>query len=325
MAENTGVLRDPTGRILEQLRRDARAHGLALDEPAEGLFVETTYGDIAVRREGDTLKLALTAPRPENLTVLRETVYRHLGAEVEIDWTGVRCGRPENLHVLEVADVTQVSPAFLRLHLRGDTRALRGGGYHVRLISPAPGVDRWPQVDLGGRLVWPDAMPLPHRPVYTLLGCSEERAHIDVFRHSAGRALPWIEGLRPGDPVGVMGPGGGGLPKARVLSLWGDETAMPAILRILQELPADTSASATLLVPCAADIRPLVSDRFEITWLLRNERASLTKALEARPPAGLDTYLWFAADQRSAQAARALADARRWDRARRYISAFWGA
>ena len=52
-------------------------------------------------------------------------------------------------------------------------------------------------------------------------------------------------GLKPGDRIGVVGPGGGGLVEAEWYLFAGDETALPAIGRMLEHLPATAKGTAS--------------------------------------------------------------------------------
>ena len=61
----------------------------------------------------------------------------------------------------------------------------------------------------------------------------------------------------PGDPVGILGPGGGEGPVADWVVLAGDETALPAIGRILEELPSDARGVAIVEVADAREEQDL--------------------------------------------------------------------
>ncbi|PJI84318.1 NADPH-dependent ferric siderophore reductase [Yoonia maricola] len=323
MATNTGHIFDGSGRVLAVLRAEAAAHDLPLTILSDGIEVTTTYGSISARQDGKTVHLSLTSARPGDLTVLRDAIHQHLDADVHVEWRNLPHGMPENLHILQVHSVTQISPAFLRLRLVGDVAPLIAGGFHIRLISPARGMQRWPQIGTDGHTIWPDDMPLPHRPVYTIAASADDTVMIDVFRHATGRTLRWIAALQPGDEVGVMGPGGSGMPKTKHLSLWGDETALPAILRIIRDAPADMHGAATILVPSNADIRTVENAQFRVKWLLRDDQDHLIRALKSGYQDALDTFLWCAADGAQVQAARIFADQLNIPKDRRHIAAYW--
>lgn len=109
-----------------------------------------------------------------------------------------------------------------------------------------------------------------------------------------GPASTWAAAARPGDRVTVIGPNAvhcvtaesyGGIEwrpgLAQHVLLAGDETAVPAIASILENLPEDFTGHALLEVPDAADIQELSTpSRVRISWLPRNGRAH-GEALEA--------------------------------------------
>lgn len=320
MATNTGRIIDISGRVLTKLRDEATAHDLPITLLPDGIEVETTYGTISAFREGQIIHLSLSSVRSGDLTVLRDAVHQHLDAGVSVEWRDLPRGMPENLHILRGYSVTELSPAFLRLRLVGNVGPLGEGGFHIRLVSPANGTHRWPEIGANGQTVWPDDMPLPHRPVYTITDWTDEMVTIDIFRHSTGRTSHWVEALQPGDEVGLMGPGGSGMPEAKHLSLWGDETALPAILRIIRDAPTDTDGTATLLVPSAADIRPVDTKKFRLNWLFRDRGEDLLFALDGPHP---DAFFWFAADRAQVQNARTFAERLNLPKKKRFIAAYW--
>ncbi|MFY0057010.1 siderophore-interacting protein, partial [Acinetobacter baumannii] len=74
-----------------------------------------------------------------------------------------------------------------------------------------------------------------------------------------------------GDRVGVVGPGGGGLVAADWYLFAGDETALPAIARMLESLPAQARGKVFLEVADEAEIQPLTAPpSVDIEWLFRN-------------------------------------------------------
>ena len=101
-----------------------------------------------------------------------------------------------------------------------------------------------------------------------------------------GPASTWAAEAKPGDRVTVIGPNvvhcvtaesyGGiewrpGL--AQHVLLAGDETAVPAIASILENLPEDFTGHALLEIPDASDIQPLSTpSKVAVTWLPRNGR-----------------------------------------------------
>ncbi|WP_032826626.1 siderophore-interacting protein, partial [Bordetella holmesii] len=88
--------------------------------------------------------------------------------------------------------------------------------------------------------------------------------------------------------------------------LIGDETALPAIARRLEELPASTQALVLMEVPSHTNQLPLTSAaRLQVRWLARDAGdPSLADAAAAlQLPAG-EGYMWVAAESAIAKAVR---------------------
>jgi NADPH-dependent ferric siderophore reductase len=71
-----------------------------------------------------------------------------------------------------------------------------------------------------------------------------------------------------------------------------DETALPALAGILEELPAGVQAVAFVAVPDVADVRPLASDA-QVTWVTEGSLLDALKAVEL--PFDPD-YAWVAGE-----------------------------
>jgi NADPH-dependent ferric siderophore reductase len=66
---------------------------------------------------------------------------------------------------------------------------------------------------------------------------------LDIVIHEDGVASAWVRGVAPGDAAAVSGPGRGYAidTDASAFLLAGDETAIPAISQLLEQLPATAS------------------------------------------------------------------------------------
>jgi NADPH-dependent ferric siderophore reductase len=71
-----------------------------------------------------------------------------------------------------------------------------------------------------------------------------------------------------------------------------DETALPALAGILEELPAGVQVAAFVAVPDAADIRPLAGDA-QVTWVTEG---SLLDALKSAALPFDPDYAWVAGE-----------------------------
>ena len=99
------------------------------------------------------------------------------------------------------------------------------------------------------RIEWSDD-PAPIARSYTVRSFDGTEVAIDVVVHSAGVATAWALACAPGDPIWLAGPKMGMLlPESTDwLLLAGDETALPAIARCLEELPSGMPAQVIVEV-----------------------------------------------------------------------------
>ena len=204
-----------------------------------------------------------------------------------------RVRQEPKLRALTVERVENVTPGMLRLTLAGDALAdfsSLGFDDHVKLLLPGGErrdytPRRFQRLGGGGRLV------------------------IDFALHEAGPATRWALAARPGDRIDVGGPKGSAViaPDCRDWLLVGDETALPAIGRFIEEARAGTRITALVAVTGAAE-----EQRFETEAELRMLWAHRADAADPSPLlARLDeitlrpgTFAWIAAEAGVARAAR---------------------
>lgn len=141
---------------------------------------------------------------------------------------------------------------------------------------------------------------------------------IDFVLHGDGPAAHWAAQARPGQTIGAGGPRGS-LVIAEdfdTYAMFGDETALPAIGRWLEEMPAGAHATALIELPEAADRQPLRSRAdVDIRWLERNgepatDSRRLEHALRGLPAIEGDSFYWIAAESGRARAMRQWLDQR---------------
>ena len=159
--------------------------------------------------------------------------------------------RPFPLHtgIAEVTARTEVTPTMARFTLSHPTFADFGVEQPGEIITLG-----W--CDEGEELVlpllrwrFPEGRPEQHWRNFTVRDYRPERAEVDVdfFLHGdLGRAAAWGERAGPGDRVGFAGPrlhwtGSGGYEWSLLVA---DETGVPALLAILETLPAGHRAIA---------------------------------------------------------------------------------
>jgi len=137
---------------------------------------------------------------------------------------------------------------------------------------------------------------------------------IDFFLHEAGPAAEWARAAKAGDVLTVAGPKGSAVIPLDGIDhhvLIGDETAVPAIARRLEELPADAHVSvfvegesATPWIEIAAN-----APERQVQWIAREAAgeavgAALAEALRRHAPFAPRTFFWIAGESRVARALR---------------------
>jgi NADPH-dependent ferric siderophore reductase len=116
----------------------------------------------------------------------------------------------------------------------------------------------------------------PVTRTYTVRGWDPERRELSldfVIHGDEGLAGPWAMRAQPGETVRFMGPGGAYAPDpaADWHLLAGDESALPAIARALETLPADARAHAFVEVS-GPEEELKIDTETRIVWLHRGDR-----------------------------------------------------
>ncbi|AMM21174.1 hypothetical protein AX769_14815 [Frondihabitans sp. PAMC 28766] len=202
-----------------------------------------------------------------------------------------------------VRRVSRLSPSFVRITFGGSELVHfldTGLDQRIKLVLPLPGSgfdhfptehgptehgptgdDAWSWWQLWREL--PDHRRNPLR-TYTARAIRRDEAEVDVdfvSHGDGGPASAWAESAVIGDEIIIVGPDarGGQAPggiewhpgTARTLLLVGDETAVPAITAILEQLAEDATGCVFLEVPHASDILPLLHpDGVDVHWLPRH-------------------------------------------------------
>ncbi|AXK46056.1 siderophore-interacting protein [Brachybacterium saurashtrense] len=169
------------------------------------------------------------------------------------------------LHVVRVETIT---PAYRRIVF---TAANLGTEFPFRDFAPTDHVKLFFPDPRTGELVlpvvtdrgweYPDGSGAPIFRDYTVRAVDPLRSElmIDFVLHDHGTAGRWASRARPGDVLGQLGPRGHVLhpldyPRYVVA---GDETALPAVARFIEEAPAGSHMTAVIEVADAAEEQPL--------------------------------------------------------------------
>ncbi|MCX5602498.1 SIP domain-containing protein [Streptomyces phaeochromogenes] len=192
------------------------------------------------------------------------------------------------LREVEVVRTVDITPGMRRVTLSGEQlRAFTTADGLVRPPFESAGFDddlgfyfpypgqRDPVLPVQGeaKLIVPKD-PRPLSRVYTVRRWDPEAGELDVdfVKHGVGAGTTWAYRTRPGDRIHLSGPSTSkAFPTgADWLLVAGDDTALPAIGRLLDELPPD--ARAQVFIEIAEDshrqeLRELPG--VDVTWLVR--------------------------------------------------------
>ena len=175
---------------------------------------------------------------------------------------------------------------------------------HVRLLFAEPGAPVVLPTPGPHGLTWPPGATRPYARSMTVRALDRVRGTmtVDIALHGDSAAGRWATAARPGDPAGVVGPGGGWTPPADAdeILLAGDETALPAIAALLEVLPKHAPVRAVVEVHDGADEQDLARP---VQWVHRARGAALADAVRAVPVAA-STAAWVAGEGHAVKAIR---------------------
>lgn len=294
------------------------AHSLVLHPGPDGIRITAAFAATAWLKASDVdLELRVEADDPacfnrmkHALTSLIDFVAR--SEKLEIEWQGDSTGAalPPDMHILTVRAVRDLTPKMRRVRFSG----LGLDGFevpdqlHCRLLFPqtGSGSPQWPKLGDNGRIVWPEAGMLATR-IYTVrrIDAAAGLLEIDFFLHdSDGPGMSWLAAAKEGDVVGILGPAAHGPRPASWYLLAGDETGLPGIARILEDLPATAEGVALIEIDNSGEEQALSCPAgIEIRWLHRNGAPPgtsrlLTEAAReiAFPVPAEELFIWLGAE-----------------------------
>ncbi len=158
-------------------------------------------------------------------------------------------------------------------------------------------------------LVWPEGAPRPEGRDFTprRFDHASEQVVIDFALHEGGHASAWVETAKPGDTVGVGGPRGSFVvcDGFDYYVLCGDETALPAIGRRIEELPAGARVLAFIEIADAAERQQFVTAAsLELAWVERSTGGSLLETVRAATLPDATGYVFIAGEHALSTALR---------------------
>ena len=193
--------------------------------------------------------------------------------------------------LVNVRRVVRLTPRMTRLTLGGEQMAgfqSPGAAAHIRvflpdadsgeLVLPIPGPD--------GN-AFPEDRPRPASRAYTPRRWRPDDLELDVdfALHDHGPGAMWAANAQEGDLAVISGHAGGAYapdPTADWHLIAGDESALPAVGTLLEELPASADAYVFIEVHDAGEEQELTSPAdLRVRWLHRGEGETPGRALAA--------------------------------------------
>ncbi|ATN08530.1 NADPH-dependent ferric siderophore reductase [Pseudomonas sp. FDAARGOS_380] len=232
------------------------------------------------------------------------------------------------LQVLRVVDIT---PRMRRVTLGGPELAgfiSLGSDDHIKLLFPQNAQEQAalesPTFNIKGDGPQPAMRDYTPRRYDLSIG----ELDIDFVLHGDGPASTWAEQVQVGQHLYIGGPRGSMIVPDIFDSylLIGDETAIPAIARRLEELPAGRKVLAVIEIADAAEQQVLSSAaKVEVIWVLRGQDNLLDVVRNLTLPSGT-LYSFVATETKlSRQVRRVLLDTHKVDE--QYLKAvgYWRA
>lgn len=210
--------------------------------------------------------------------------------------------------LLEVRATEHITPRVVRVTLGGEELSdfvSTGTDQRIKLCLPQPGKP----TPLGRTRAEVFAVPRDQQPrqrTYTVRGFDVDRLElaIDLVLHDHdGPGATWAASVQPGERIVTVGPSPSYRPnpEAEPLVLVGDETALPAIAAIVEELPAEARVLTFIEV---ADVmeRQHIDTAADVTWtwlyrdgVFAGRSRLLVDALRAAD-LGPRSHVWVAAE-----------------------------
>lgn len=223
--------------------------------------------------------------------------------------------------LLEVVAVTDITPRMRRFRLTGDMAGFVSTGHadHIKAFFFAEGVEPFLAPIGANGAEWPGQRPQMRDYTPRYWDVDAGWIELDFVLHGDGPASSWAAAAKVGSKLVIGGPRGSQVVPAAFdwYLLAGDETALPALGRRIEELPAGSKVLAVIEVEDAAEEQSFATKAdLTLTYVHRNGQPAGTTSLVLDAikattfPAG-DAFAYLAGESSMSKAVRAhLTDAR---------------
>lgn len=219
------------------------------------------------------------------------------------------------MRLLEVVAVTDITPLMRRFRLKGDMTGFASPGHadHIKAFFFADGVEPF-LVPIGPNgAQWPGERPQMRDYTPRHWDVDAGWIELDFVLHGDGPASTWAAKATIGSKLVIGGPRGSLVvpPTYDWYLLAGDETALPALGRRIEELPAGSRVLAVIEVADKTEEQALATAAdLSLTWLHRNGAPAGTTSLILDAIRGLtfpagEAYAYIAGESTMSKAVRA--------------------
>lgn len=210
--------------------------------------------------------------------------------------------RRRSPRVVEVVDVTQLTPRMVRIEFGGDGLDGFAAGeftdHYVKLQFPPPGADYRAPFDQEEIRATRPREEWPRTRTYSVRAWDPDRLRLTVdfvVHGEEGIAGPWAERAAAGDRLQLQGPGGAYTPDpdASAYLMVGDPSVIPAIAASLERVPAGRPVDVVLQVADVDDrVKLTTPGDLRVRWLYARGDEVLADAVrELELPDGTDAFV----------------------------------
>jgi len=187
--------------------------------------------------------------------------------------------------MVTVRRVERPTPRSVRVTLGGEEIGgfeMRGPAAHIKVLFGRDGEDRPVLPEWGPEgPVLREGQQMPPSRTYTPRSwdAAKQELVVEFMLHGEGLASTWARSAKAGDVVAMTQPGGAYAVDAAAdwYLIAGDESALPAIETILEQLPAGAKSHVIVEVDDAGEERALVAT--SVMWVHRRKGAESGTAL----------------------------------------------
>ncbi len=215
-----------------------------------------------------------------------------------------------------MAEAARITPRMMRVVFESrELESFRSDAFddHIRLFFPKPGTPLVRAKRGPNGLIYPEGATRPDARDYTprRFEAGANRLTVDFVLHGEGPGSSWAARARPGEAIGIAGPQNSQVVRGDYAwhLLIGDETALPAIGRRIEELPARAHVIAVVEIADRSERQAFATAATtDIRWVERDAphagATPLLDAVRAAPrPRGIG-FAFVAAENAAARAIR---------------------